>query len=286
MAGWTPSWTRAAAIAALALVPSAIAGGGVAANASVSPTAGYAGVKLIATYSFTPKGSCAAYHNQVSWSFANTMNWASSPVPASTGTSCTSSTPLTAPPSGDAPGSYQVCGMDASVSSTPACATYTIKSPPQAPPPRPAPSPMPIPPSVAPSPLPTQSGAPAAVGGTPSPAAPPSAAPPGATGGGGGNTSQPSGRTAGVIGWPATVLLLVLIVVAVAWRFRSWLMGVFENVEVLGRSGADLEAELLQHAVSPADAVPAAEPEAPTPDPGSGNAAETVDRDGQAQQQT
>jgi hypothetical protein len=46
-------------------------------------------------------------------------------------------------------------------------------------------------------------------------------------------------------------LLAISVLVAAAWRFRSWLMGVFENVEVLGRSGADLETELLHHEASP-----------------------------------
>jgi hypothetical protein len=35
------------------------------------------------------------------------------------------------------------------------------------------------------------------------------------------------------------------VLIAATWRFRSWLMGVFENVVVLGRSGADLESELF-----------------------------------------
>jgi hypothetical protein len=51
-------------------------------------------------------------------------------------------------------------------------------------------------------------------------------------------------------------------VIAAAWRFRSWLMGVFENVVVLGRSGADLETELLHHQT----ADPPANPEAETID--------------------
>lgn len=67
-------------------------------------------------------------------------------------------------------------------------------------------------------------------------------------------------------------------------------MGVFENVVVLGRSGADLETELLhlgqtggaddpeQPAV---EASPPAEPEAPAPDPDGGPAADAVDGDSQ-----
>ena len=81
-------------------------------------------------------------------------------------------------------------------------------------------------------------------------------------------------------------------------------MGVFENVEVLGLSGADLEAELLHHetspgaegaddpphspsagTISPADAIPPAEPESPASDEGSGTDAEMVDGDAQAPQQ-
>ena len=42
-------------------------------------------------------------------------------------------------------------------------------------------------------------------------------------------------------------MLLLVVVFAAIWRFRSWLVGVFENVEVMGHSGADLEAELLHH---------------------------------------
>jgi hypothetical protein len=53
-----------------------------------------------------------------------------------------------------------------------------------------------------------------------------------------------------------TAFLLLLVLTAGAWRFRSWLMGVFENVEVLGKSGADLETELLHHQASPEDEGP------------------------------
>jgi len=50
------------------------------------------------------------------------------------------------------------------------------------------------------------------------------------------------------------VLLAVATIATIAaWRFRSWLMGVFENVEVMGRSGADLENELLHHQASHPD---------------------------------
>ena len=48
-------------------------------------------------------------------------------------------------------------------------------------------------------------------------------------------------------------LLLLVLPIAAAWRFRSWLVGVFENVEVLGKSGADLETELLHHEESAPD---------------------------------
>jgi hypothetical protein len=102
-------------------------------------------------------------------------------------------------------------------------------------------------------------------------------------------------------GWPWTgLLLVVLVLVAAGWRFRSWLMGVFENVEVLGTSGADLETELLHHqteaetsqpsghsddledlrgtsAISPPDASPPPEPEGPPPDPDANHDAEAFD---------
>jgi len=42
-------------------------------------------------------------------------------------------------------------------------------------------------------------------------------------------------------------------VVGIAWRFRSWLVGVFENVEVMGMSGADLETELMPHQTNAED---------------------------------
>lgn len=67
-------------------------------------------------------------------------------------------------------------------------------------------------------------------------------------------------------------------------------MGVFENVEVLGLSGADLETELLHHQTrqpddtgDPQDAPgagatpPPAEPEAPSPDPAANPDAEGID---------
>ena len=68
-------------------------------------------------------------------------------------------------------------------------------------------------------------------------------------------------------------------------------MGVFENVEVLGRSGADLETELLHHETSPeaadvADASSPDEPEALAPDPGASPASEEVDGDAHAPQQS
>ena len=81
-------------------------------------------------------------------------------------------------------------------------------------------------------------------------------------------------------------------------------MGVFENVEVLGTSGADLETELLHHqteaetsqpsghsndledppragAISPPDASPPHEPEGPPPDRGANHDAEAFDADSQ-----
>ena len=46
-------------------------------------------------------------------------------------------------------------------------------------------------------------------------------------------------------------------------------MGVFENVEVLGTSGADIETELLHHQASPPPQpeAPLADPEAPPAEP-------------------
>ena len=74
-------------------------------------------------------------------------------------------------------------------------------------------------------------------------------------------------------------------------------MGVFENVEVLGKSGADLETELLHHETSPEAAGPddlepslgagaPAGPEVPAPDPGASPAAEAADADAQAPPQS
>ncbi len=246
MAGWTQGWTCAAAIAALALVPNLIATGELSASATVSPTSGYAGAKLVATYSFTVKSSCSAYHNDVLWSFGNTMNWATSPVASSTGTNCISSTPSTAPPSGDAPGLYMVCGTDTSVTSMPACTTYTITPPIRTPTPSPKPSPR-----TSPSPSPNSSTGIGAIGETPSPTASPGAPPPAGNGGGGSSTFQAADRAGTIPVWPWTLLLFLLVVMAAAWRFRSWLMGVLENVVVLGRSGADLETQLLHHQPSP-----------------------------------
>lgn len=245
MAGWTQSWTCAAAIAALALSPNLIAAGGLSASATVSPASGYAGAKLTATYSFTSKSSCSAFHNNVFWSFGNTMNWATSPVLSNTGTNCTSSTTSTAPPSGDPPGSYMVCGTDTSVTSIPACTTYTITPLPRPPTASPKPSPR-----TSPSPSPNSSTPVGATSGTPSPTASPGAPPVGG-GGSGSSTFQAADRAGSIRVWPWTLLLVLLVVTAAAWRFRSWLMGVFENVVVLGRSGADLETQLLHHQASP-----------------------------------
>jgi hypothetical protein len=58
---------------------------------------------------------------------------------------------------------------------------------------------------------------------------------------------QPAGHTGGISAWPWSVVLLAAILIVGTWRFRSWIMGVFENVVILGRSGADLETELLYH---------------------------------------
>jgi hypothetical protein len=65
-------------------------------------------------------------------------------------------------------------------------------------------------------------------------------------------------------------VLAVLIVAA--WRSRSWLVGVFENVEVLGVSGADLETELLHHEPGPqADDATGGESAADRPDNAGGD---------------
>src|SRR5262245_10065973 len=297
MEGWTRSWACVAGVAVLAQFSSPFASGGLVASATVSPTSGYAGAKLVATYSFTPKGSCSAYHDQVTWSFGSTTNWTTSPVPSTSGTQCVSSTPSTAPPSAYAPGSYMVCGTDTSVNSTPACTAYSIKPPiPKA---IASPSPSPNTTSQA-SPSPASSPAPSATpgvsGGTPGPVASPSSTPPGGAGGGGPNPLQPAGGSGGIVGWPWTGLLFLLVLIVAAWRFRSWLMGVFENVVVLGKSGADLETELLHHetsppndiehpqdagAISPGEASPA-DAEPPPPDTNAGVESDPVDTDAQA----
>ncbi|HET9782872.1 MAG TPA: hypothetical protein VFR33_13960 [Candidatus Dormibacteraeota bacterium] len=67
---------------------------------------------------------------------------------------------------------------------------------------------------------------------------------------------QTAARSGGVPAWPWTGVLLFLALAAALWRFRSWLMGVFENVVVLGRSGADLETELLHHQPAHEDSGP------------------------------
>ncbi len=271
MAAWIRRWACAAAIAALAPTSNTIAASGLTGTATVSPTTGYAAAKLVATYSFTPKSSCAAYHSQVSWSFGTTTNWATGPAPSSSGANCTSSTPPTAPPSGYPRGSYSVCGTDTSVTSTPACATYTIRA--QAP--SPAPSPRPIQQaSPSPSHSPSPSPAPGAITRTPSPSSPGSASPHVDSGGTGAvKTADRAGRFAP---WPWIGAALLVVVIAGAWRFRSWLMGVFENVEVLGRSGADLETELLHHETSPEG-----EPEASPSDLGANPEAQAISDDPQ-----
>src|SRR5690348_8649247 len=119
-------WACAAALAALPLT-NVFAATEVPATASVAPVSGYPGARLVATYTFTSKSSCAAYHGQVVWSFGSTASWATGPSPTGTGGTCSSSTPAIAPPSGDGPGSYRICGVDASVTSASACATYTIR---------------------------------------------------------------------------------------------------------------------------------------------------------------
>lgn len=255
MKGWARSWTFATALAGLAMASNALAASAPTPTATVSPTSGYPGARLVATYSFTSKSSCSEYHAQVVWSFGSTNNWATGAAPAGTGGNCTSATPSAAPPSGATPGSYMVCGTDTSVSSTPACTTYTIKLPPPPSPP-PSSSPQPTPaaaPSTSgsPSPSPTPPSPPGAFTSTTSPSPSPGSAPSGGTGGDGSKDFQPVGRTAGIPAWPWLVLLVLLVLVTAAWRSRSWLMGVFENVEVLGRSGADLETELLHHQASP-----------------------------------
>src|SRR5258708_39491761 len=55
MAGWTPRWKGV--VTALALVLNVSATGGLVASATVAPRSGYAGAKLVATFSFTPKSS-------------------------------------------------------------------------------------------------------------------------------------------------------------------------------------------------------------------------------------
>ena len=78
---------------------------------------------------------------------------------------------------------------------------------------------------------------------------------------------QSAGSTNLFSGWPWIGVVLFLIVIAAAWRFRSDLIGVLENVVVMGHSGADLETELLHHEPAPSEADPPAESQAPAPDP-------------------
>ena len=250
----TARGTCAAFAAALALLPSAVSAGGLTASASVLPASGYPGARLVATYSFMPKGSCSPFHNPVSWSFGSTSNWATSPAPSSSGAGCASSTPPIAPPSGAAPGTYQVCGTDPSVSSTAACATYILKSPPPSPAPRPSPSPRPTPNPGSPTPSAGPPGAPGVISGTPSPTAPAGSSPPPGSGARGPDAAQPSRGSGAIFVWPWIVLLVPLALIAAGWRYRSWLIGVLENVVVLGKSGADLETELLHTFEAPEDA--------------------------------
>ena len=59
-------------------------------------------------------------------------------------------------------------------------------------------------------------------------------------------------------------------------------MGVFENVVVLGHSGADLETELLHletELLHPETSPPGTEPEAATSDLGASGATQPVDKD-------
>src|SRR5262245_49927451 len=60
MAGLTRTWACTTAIAALAQVSNPIVAAALAASTTVSPTFGYPGATLVATYSFTPKNSCSA----------------------------------------------------------------------------------------------------------------------------------------------------------------------------------------------------------------------------------
>ena len=94
-----------------------------------------------------------------------------------------------------------------------------------------------------------------------------------------------SGRSTNVLVWPGTGLLILVGLIAAAWRYRSWLMGVFENVDVLGRSGADLENELLHTFEAPDDAPPV-EPEAPVPDPRASPPAEAGEGKAQPSQES
>lgn len=61
----------------------------------------------------------------------------------------------------------------------------------------------------------------------------------------------PAARSGGISGWPWIGLVPLAILAGAAWWFRSWLVGVLENIVVLGKSGADLEVELLHHETGP-----------------------------------
>jgi hypothetical protein len=95
------------------------------------------------------------------------------------------------------------------------------------------------------------------VTGTPSPGAP-AGSTPAPNSSDGGDVLHSADRAGGIPAWPWTAVLFVVILIAGVWRFRSWLIGLLENVVVMGRSGADLETELLHHETSP----PPSDPEA------------------------
>ena len=117
------------------------------ASASVSPTSGLPGGKLVATWSAPPTSTapCSTFYPKpITWTFGS-VAWAVSPVPSGT-TACTSSTNPTAPPSIKGPGTYQVCGMEAAIPPMTLCANYTILSPP---PPSPTSTSNPTPPPAA-----------------------------------------------------------------------------------------------------------------------------------------
>lgn len=202
-------WFLSVSLGALAaLIPATTpAAGGV--TVTLQPTMGYATRTLVATYSYTSRGTpgCAG---TVTWSFGK-IQWTQSRISGSR-TTCASSTAPTPPPAGLSPGTYQVCGSDPLVGT--GCRDYTILPPPASPSPTPRASPAASPsPYSTPSPSPTGSPGPAATPGAgialqPSPSGSPGAV--SSTTGRGGPGLNETGAHGGFPGWPWPDWLLLV----------------------------------------------------------------------------